>query len=254
MRDELNGQLKKAVARAKEFKKQREEYEKLIEEKKEQRSELNKKAAACYSKVEKLRKKSDLQQSIQEFEGLSARIEELELKQQVEVLSKDKDRKLVARIKELRREFAKMQKELEKDKKLREVLEKAQELKEEADRHHEEVLKYVKISHECQDKMVACFREADRVRAKADEAHRLFLEAIAEADKAHKLYLQYSQDLKDFNHVINGLRRKMREDFGFRARTEARRKARGIYEKFRDGEKLSTEDLMLLQKSEMLLK
>ena len=253
LRDELNGRIKEVVERAKGFKKQREEYEKLIEKNKAKRGELNRKASTYYSKVEKFRKKNDLK-SIQVFEGLRRRIDELELKQQVEVLSKDKERKLVAKIKELRKEFEKMEKELEKDKKSKELLRKAQKYRKEADKYHEDAIKYVKLSHECHAKMVDGFKEADRIREKADEAHRLFLEAQEEADDAHQLFLRYGRDIKDFNHVINGLRRKVKDDLGFRERVEARKSAKGIYEKFREGEKLSTEDLLRLQRSEMMLK
>lgn len=137
---------------------------------------------------------------------------------------------------------------------MKELLRKAQGYRREADKNHEEVIKYVKLSHECHDKMVEWFKEADRVREKADDAHRLFLEVHEEADDAHRLFIQHLRDIKDFNRVINGLRRKIREDFGFRERVEARKKAKGIYERFREGEKLSTEDLLRLQKSEMKLK
>ncbi len=253
LRDELNGRIKEAVEKAKGFKKQREEYEKLIAEKKAKRGELNRKASKYYSMVEKQRKKSDMQ-SIQAFERLRNRIDELELRQQVEVLSKDKERKLVAKITELKREFDGMEKELEKDRKLKELLRKAQKYRKESDKYHEGVIKNVKLSHECHDKMVEGFKEADRIREKADEAHRLFLEAQGAADEAHRLYIRYHRDTNDFDRVINALRRKIREDWGFRERMEARKKAKGIYERFRDGEKLSTEDLMQLQRSEMLFK
>ncbi|MEA2075719.1 MAG: phosphoserine phosphatase [Euryarchaeota archaeon] len=253
LRDELNGRIKEAVEKAKGFKQQREEYEKLISSKKTKRGELNRKASSYYSMVEKQRRRSDIQ-SIQAFERLRERISELELRQQVEVLSKDKEKKLVARITELRREFDRMEKELEKDKKLTELLKKAQKYRVESDKYHEEVINLVKQSHECHDKMVKCFKEADRIREKADDAHRLFLEAQKEADEAHKRYIRYLRDMKDFDRVIGGLRRKIREDWGFRERMEARKKAKGIYDKFREGEKISTEDLLLLQKSEMGLK
>ncbi|HUV79949.1 MAG TPA: phosphoserine phosphatase [Candidatus Bathyarchaeia archaeon] len=253
LRDELNGRIKEAVERAKGFKQQREEYERLIASKKTKRGELNRKASSYYVMVEKQRKRNDMQ-SIQAFEGLRERIAELELRQQVEVLSKDKEKKLVARITELRREFDRMEKELEKDKKLTELLKKAQKYRVESDKYHEEVINLVKVSHECHDKMVDCFKEADRIREKADEAHRLFLEVQQEADEAHKRYIRSLRDTEDFDRVISGLRRKIREDWGFRERMEARKKAKSIYEKFREGEKISTEDLLLLQRSEMGLK
>ncbi len=136
---------------------------------------------------------------------------------------------------------------------MKELLTNAQKYKAEADKNHEEVLNNVKHSHESHDRMVEWFKEADRARAKADEAHRRFLVAQEEADDAHRLFIRNHRDIKDFNRVINGLRRKIKEDFGFRERVEARKMAKGIYEKFRDGEKLNTEDLLVLQKSEMFL-
>ncbi len=253
LRDELNGRIKEALTQAKESKQKREGYENLIAAKKAKRGDLNRKASSYYLMVEKQRKKNDMQ-SIQAFERLRYRIAELELKQQVEVLSKDQEKKLVAKISELRREFDRMEQELEKDKKLTELLKKAQKYRKESDKYHEEVIEYVKLSHECHNTMVECFKEADRIREKADEAHRLFLEAQEEADEAHKRYIRYLRDMNDFDRVISGLRRKIREDWAFRERMEARKKAKGIYEKFREGEKLSTEDLLLLQRSEMGLK
>lgn len=253
LRDELNGRIRVAVEKAKGYRTQREGYETVIEENKSKRGELNRKASKYYSMVEKLRKKNDMQ-SIQTFEGLREKIDELELKQQVEVLSKDKEKKLVAKITELRKDFVRMQQEWEKDQELKELLKNAQKYKEEADKHHEAVLTHVKLSHECHDKMVGCFKEADRVRDKADAAHLHFLEAQEAADEAHRLHLKYLRDVKDFNHVVAGLQRKVQEDWGFQERVEARKKAKTIYERFRDGEKLSTEDVLTLQKSEMLLK
>jgi len=253
LRDELNGRIKEAVEKAKGFRQQREVHEKLIASKKTKRGELNRKASSYYVMVEKQRKRSDMQ-SIQAFERLRARIAELELKQQVEVLSKDKERKLVAKITELRREFDRMERELEKDRKLTELLKNAQKYRIESDKYHGEVINLVKLSHECHDKMVNYFKEADRIREKADEAHRLFLEAQEEADESHRRYIRYLRDLKDFDRVITGLRRKIREDWGFRDRMEAKKKAKGIYEKFKDGGKLSTEDLLMLQRSELGLR
>ncbi len=253
LRDELNGRIKEAVEKAKGFKQQREGHEKLIASKKTKRGELNRKASSYYNMVEKQRRKSDVQ-SIEAFERLRERIDELELRQQVEVMSKEKEKKLVARITELRREFDRMEKELEKDKKLTELLKKAQKYRVESDKYHEEVINLVKLSHESHDKMVKYFKEADRIREKADDAHRLFLETQKEADEAHKRYIRYLRDMKDFDRVIGGLRRKIREDWGFRERMEARKKAKGIYDKFREGEKISTEDLLLIQRSEMGLK
>jgi len=48
LRDELNGRIKEVVEKVMCFKKQREEYEKLIEENKAKRGELNRQACGYY--------------------------------------------------------------------------------------------------------------------------------------------------------------------------------------------------------------
>lgn len=253
LRDELNARIKVATEKAKTFKLQREEYEELIVSKKAKRDELNKKMSSCYLAVKKRRKKSDMQ-SIQSFERLKDRIAELELKQQVEVIGRAEERKLVARITELRRELDRLEKKLWKDVKLAESMRNAEKYRKEADKYHEEVINLVKLSRECHDKMVDHFKEADRIRKKADSAHLLFLEAQKEADESHKRYIRYIRDVRDFDRVISGLQRKIWDDWGFRERIEAKKKAKGIYERFKEGEKLSTEDLMQMQRFELGLK
>ena len=193
-----------------------------------------------------------MDKSVRAFEELRQKIEQLEMRQQTEVMSVEQERKLVAKISALRREFERMQKVLEQDKQLKELLRKAQSIKKEADKYHEEVLKYVKLSHECRDKISECYKEADMLREKADEAHRMFLDAQRAADEAHALYLKYKRDLRDFDKLIDGLRRKMRADWTFRERMEARKKLKDLLERFKEGKKLSTEDLMLFQRLEQL--
>jgi len=253
LRDELNSKIKVATEKAKEFKLQREEYEELIVAKKAKRDELNEKASSCYPALEKRRKKCEMD-SIQSFERLKVRIAELELKQQVEVIGRAEERKLIAQITELRREYDRLEKKLSKDMKLAELMRKAEEYRKEGDKYHEELVNLVKLSRECHDNMVEHFKEADRIRKKADSAHMSFLEAQKYADESHKRYIGYIRDARDFDRLISGLQRKIREDWGFRERMEAKRKAKSIYERFKEGKKLNTEDLMQMQRFELGLK
>lgn len=253
LRDELNSRIKVATEKAKKFKLEREEYGELIVLKKAKRDELNREASSCYQTVKKRRKKIDMP-SIQSLERLRARIAELELKQQVKVIGKAEERKLVTKITELRREFDQLEKKLEKDAKSAESMRNTEKYRKEADKYHAEVINLVKLSRECHDKMVDHFKEADRIRKKADSAHQLFLEAQKEADESHKRYIRYIRDIRDFDRVISGLQRKLQEDLGFRERVEAKKKANGIYERFKGGEKLSTEDLLQMQRFELGLK
>ena len=177
---------------------------------------------------------------IRSFEELRRKIDELELRQQTRVMSIEQERQLVARIAELRRELDVKMQELERDKKLKELLERAKVLKAEADEHHKQLIKYAKLAQQHHESMVECYREADRLRARADAAHQKFLEAQRSADEAHRLFIRHQRDARDFDRVIKGIYRKMYEDRDFRERLEARKKAKEIYERFMEGKKIST--------------
>ena len=55
--------------------------------------------------------------------------------------------------------------------------------------------------------------------------------------------------MHDFDKIISGIRDKGRKSHTDRDDTSAKRQAEEIFEKFKSGEKLSTEDIMVLQKS-----
>jgi uncharacterized coiled-coil DUF342 family protein len=57
------------------------------------------------------------------------------------------------------------------------------------------------------------------------------------------------RQVHDFDKIIAGLRQKKARARADEAETSAKKEAEDIYERFKAGEKLSTEDLMFLQKA-----
>ncbi|MHC1595651.1 MAG: coiled-coil protein, partial [Candidatus Syntropharchaeales archaeon] len=189
--------------------------------------------------------------SIKSFEELQKELDRLEFKQQVEVLKADKERQLVERITSLQKEFERRKREIAQNEKLKELLDKAQSLREEAHIYHEKVTSAAKVAQEHHDKMLSTFRRIDKVRKEADDAHRMFIKAQERADLEHKIFIKHQREIRDFDKLINGLKKKMREDYSFKDRIESKKKAKEVYGQFKRGEKLSTEDLLLLQRSWM---
>ncbi len=249
-RDRLNKLTRELIAKAQEHKAKREEYNRIVAENKPKRDKLNEESNRYYAEIDKLRKKYNME-SIRSFEELRKELDRLEFKQQVEVLTPDKERQLVERIAALQKEFERRKREIAQNEKMKELLDKAQSLREEAHKYHEKVISAAKIAQEHHDKMLATFREIDKVRKEADEAHRKFVEVQEKADLEHKAFIRYQREIRDFDKLINGLKKKMREDRAFRDRIESRKRAKELYVQFKRGEKLSTEDLLLLQRSWM---
>ena len=100
--------------------------------------------------------------------------------------------------------------------------------------------------------MVENYRSADKSREAADDAHKQFVEAQEAADAEHKSFLGCQKELRDYDKVIGGLRKKTRATRVTKEQKAVRQEAERIFTQFRSGEKLTTDDLLLLQRSKMV--
>ncbi|TVT93870.1 DUF7121 family protein, partial [Haloferax volcanii] len=90
--------------------------------------------------------------------------------------------------------------------------------------------------------------EADDIRDKADEMHELFVEAQEAADRHHEDFVRVQKRLRE----LDKKEERQRKDSRAEEREAAKAEAEEIYQKFKEGETLETEDLMKLQKSGLL--
>jgi len=247
-RNELNKATKELIDKAQELKKLRDEYNRNVAEAKQSRDEYNEKTNEIYAKIDEIRKKYNLTGD-RSIRGLRREIDHLEFKQQTEVLSPDKEKQLVERISTLSSEFKAKKEQMEKNEVLRDLLNEAQALRDKASEYHESVTKYAELAQEYHDKMISTFKEADQVRAEADASHREFVKAQEAADKQHREFIRTQREIRDFDKVITGLRRKNRERREDKVKAEVKREAEEILTHFRQGEKLDTADLLRLQRS-----
>jgi uncharacterized coiled-coil DUF342 family protein len=100
--------------------------------------------------------------------------------------------------------------------------------------------------------MITTFKEADKVRADSDAAHKEFVRVQEQADEEHKLFISIQKELRDIEKEVRKIKKK---DTGVRKSAdmeEVRKDAEDIFDKFKSGEKLTTENLMTLQKSGLL--
>lgn len=249
-RDELNQKARELVTAAQASKKERDEYNEKVSEYKAKRDELNEKANKVYARLDKLRKKSNAKGS--SIDELRREIDKLEFKQQTEVISTNKERQLVDRISSLQERYLKKKVQLEQDIELKALLENAQTLWNQASEYHESVTEYANLAQERHEKMIAAFREVDHMRTDADTTHKEFVNTQENADEIHGEFIKTQKEIRDFDKLIMSLKRKSRKDKEDKKRSDTRKKAEEIYDQFKKGEKLDTEDLLLLQRSKLL--
>jgi uncharacterized coiled-coil DUF342 family protein len=250
-RDELNTKTRALIDSAQQSKDKRDEFNKLVSENKEKRDSINEQANNLLAKADQIKRKFRVSGGLSLSE-LKREIDHLEFRQQTEVVSTEKERELVEHIAHLWEEYRKKRVELENNTELKEALEKAHQLREEASEFHKQLTDNADRAQECHEKMLKCFKEADTVRAEADVAHKEFVRAQESADEQHQKYIKMEKELRDYDKIISSLKKRTKEARETRERGDVLKRAEEVYAMFKDGQKLETDDLLLLQRSGLL--
>jgi uncharacterized coiled-coil DUF342 family protein len=246
-RNELNKKTKDLINEAQELKVIRDEVNEKVSDCKNKRDETNARANELFSKADSIRKQNNL--GGPSIKALRKDIDRLEFAQQTEVLSTSKERELVGKITQLQKQYHVKKVQLESNLELKNILDEAQQIRDEASTYHNEMAEYARQAQEHHEKMITAFKEADRTRAESDIAHREFVKAQEAADEQHKVFINAQKEIRDLDKEIFKLKKKDKDGKSRVVKSELQKDAKSIFEKFKGGAKLTTEDLMTLQRS-----
>lgn len=236
IRDELNASLKENLNKAIEFRNERNEINKEVEEAKKVRNEAN-------NKLKNLEWSSGKRNKIK----IENEIKKIDKIIETRVLDIKKENQLVKNANDLRKQLM----DIHEDES---VQGEAQDLKKISEEEHAKVIALSEKAQEAHENMLNYFRKTDDIRTAADEAHKKFIEARKSASKKHEEFKAVLSDI----HVINKKlgRNKPRKKKSSNGKSsmksnkniEEKERAEEIFEKFKHGGKVSTEELLLLQK------
>ena len=235
IRDELNASLKENLNKAIEFRNERNEINKAVEEAKKARNDAN-------NQIKNLEWSSGKRDKVK----IENEIKKIDKIIETRVLDIKKENQLVKNANDLRKQLMDIQED-------ESVKEEAQELRKLSEEEHEKVISLSEKAQAAHEEMLTYFRKTDDIRTAADDAHKKFIEARNNASAKHEEFKAVLSDI----HVINkklgsGKPRKRRSDkkpsSGANKNREEKERAEEIFEKFKQGGKLSTEELLLLQK------
>ena len=179
---------------------------------------------------------------------LRKQIQELELKQMTTPLTTDKERALVDEISSLQNKIKQHDELIETD---TEVLDARDAFRESENKRRELGKKMQKSRQEAQaahHTMKDSLRLNRQTRRKADAAQKQFVKAKEKADDVHNEYIEYLRGMQEIDRMTASQGRS-----GSSADQRANAaSAEELFTKFLSGEKLSTEQLMIIQKAGML--
>jgi len=179
---------------------------------------------------------------------LRKQIQELEIKQMTTPLTTDKERALVDEIGSLQNKIKEHDNLIETD---TEVLEARDKFRETEQVRRELGKKMQKSRQEAQaahHSMKDSLRANRQTRRKADSAQRMFVKAKEKADEVHNEYIEFLRGMQEIDRMTAS-QGKGGSSVDQRASAAS---AEDLFAKFLAGEKLSTEQLMVIQKAGML--
>ena len=179
---------------------------------------------------------------------LRKQIQELEIKQMTTPLTTDKERALVDEIGSLQNKIKEHDSLIETDTDVLAAREKFREAEKERRELGKKMQKSRQEAQAAHHSMKDSLRFNRQTRRKADAAQRLFVKAKEKADGVHNKYIEYLRGMQEIDRMTAS-QGKTGSSIDQKASAAS---AEDLFAKFLAGEKLSTEQLMIIQKAGML--
>jgi uncharacterized coiled-coil DUF342 family protein len=247
---DIVAQIKKYKHEGTRHKDLRDEINRRVAGSKKRRMELNREYKKIQREVETLRKKYLPEE--EPLESLNERRDELEFRQMTHQMSKREEAELVEELSKLNKKIKRRKKILEKNPALKEAMDKEMLIKEKGDKEHIRVRELADRAQEEHLKMVECFNKSDELYRELKKIQKEYVLARLDADKFHKKLVSCIKEIREIEEQMESMKKREKVDKIQKERSAIQKKADDVYERFKKGEKLSTEDFMLLQKAGLI--
>ena len=250
-RDSLNSTVRDARNKISEHKKKRDELNERVRHAKEQRNKLNKSYSDIKREIEKLQRER-LSSSGTNLNELKKQLRSLENEQMTQPMSPQKEKKIIEIISEIHTKIKTQEDKLNKDPKLKNAIQEEKIIKQKAEKQHDSVEKLATRAQEEHEGMIELIKQLDNIVKKVNTIQETIVMTKIEADTVHKDFIECVDKIHGLERTISSSQEKKRKTKKAAEVTVAQKEADEIFERFKRGEKLSTEDLMALQKAGLI--
>ncbi len=247
-RDVLNAQARPIIEEATTHREKRDAMNLDVRKAKEERDRWNRKVNDLTAMIGEIKRRKMPRGEAHLF-NLKKELKALEFRQMTSVLTVEKERGLIEEMARFQAEVTKIEQTLEDDADVKKAREELAATKEAAEAAHKRVGELAEEAQAEHDAMTALYEQGDAVRREADSAQDEFIRTKMMADEEHRSHIDHIRLVHDYDKILHGVRARTARPREEVVEVAAKKEAELIYERFRRGEKLSTEDLMTLQKS-----
>ncbi|MBS3164301.1 hypothetical protein J4439_02630 [Candidatus Woesearchaeota archaeon] len=254
-RDGVSSDIGEKIRRIKELKRERDDFTRQVREKKEERSRLNTEVRAKIDRAKELRGQQDTaprphaRDMHKSPDQLLKLIEKMELRIETEAMPFEQERKLMGQIKLRKKEYDEVKVAGGMMDEVRTLSKDITVLKKQSDDVHQQIQELATKSQERHEEMLTLSKEIDTIKEGEqgvfDEFSKL-KEQYAEQNAKLRAKLDEMNKVKqDIAAIDSALRQKKNEEL----QAEMKEREEAVEDKIKRGKKLTTEDLLIFQKS-----
>lgn len=237
-------ELRARSSEAQEHRRHRDSLNTEVREEKRLREEWNRKLEELTDQAQAMRRAQTPRPGAVPVWRLKKDLKELEFRHMTTALSGDQEKRLLEEMKRLEAAIREHDDQLRREPGVEQALTDLAEAREEAEKHHAAVGTLAEAAQREHEAMVALYEGCDELRRQADEVQARLIEVKSEADEAHRQHIAAIEEVRDIEKLLYAAR-------GGRApaawAAEPPREE-DFLARLKKGEKVSTEDLLELQK------
>jgi uncharacterized coiled-coil DUF342 family protein len=245
-RGQILDELHAKSAEAQDHRHARDDLNEGVREAKRLREEWNRKLQETTDRVQELKRTRGPKPGAVPVWRLRKELRELEFRHMTSALTPDQEKRLIAEMQRLELAIRDQDEQLRKDPDVDAAITAMNDARNEAEKHHAAVGQLAEEAQRAHEAMVTEYVAVDELRRQADEVQARLIEVKAKADEEHRAHIAAIEEVRDLEKMLYAAR-------GGRGAIPA-----GMVEppreddflaRLKKGEKVSTEDLLELQKS-----
>ncbi|HKV89721.1 MAG TPA: phosphoserine phosphatase [Thermoplasmata archaeon] len=241
--DELHGRS----ADAQDHRHHRDDLNEQVREAKRLREEWNGKLQVLSDKVAELKRtRAPRAQGAVPVWRLRKDLKELEFRHMTTALTPDAEKRLIEEMKRLEAAIREQDDQFRADPEVDQAIAELAVARDEAEKHHRAVGDLAEAAQSEHESMVKLYESVDELRRHADDVQAKLIEVKTAADDAHRAHIAAIEEVRDYEKMLYGAR-------GGRAPASwadaEPPKEEDFLARLKKGEKVSTADLLELQKT-----
>lgn len=239
-------ELHRQSSEAQEHRHQRDLLNEQVRNEKKLREESNRRLQEAGDRLQELKRNRPPRQGAMPVWRLRKELKELEFRHMTTALTGEQEKRLIEEMKRIEAAIRDQDEQLRKDPEVEAAITQMETTRREAEEHHQAVGQLAEEAQRAHDAMVALYETVDDLRRQADEVQARLIETKTQADEEHRAHIAAIEEVRDIEKLLHAAR-------GTRPtgawEGEEPPKEEDFLARLKKGEKVSTQDLMELQKS-----